>query len=246
MAQLDLWACKGSLPRALLLVAVHSGLMSMLPVLGAIQQGLGFKEGACYGLAIIEPFTVCLDNKARGAEMSSKIAIILYIVSLQIHCRSCIPLVFLYNVYMQNNAEEKEFNKAMCLTCLLDWPMAQCLLCKFHNPEKEVEFDNKTMEMNSVNGWTPTTLQETRISNLFSQIPQEYQSRATRECYGTDDHDFERKLTAYVLAKIWETYESPIAEASRIDAELGQHTIISGGEVLELSSAQTADNDIPF
>lgn len=34
---------------------------------------------------------------------------------------------------------------------------------------------------------------------------------------------------------------------SRIDAELGQHTIISGGEVLELSSAQPADNDnIPF
>ena len=38
--------------------------------IGAIQQGLGFKEGACYGLALIEPFTVCLDNKAGGAEMS--------------------------------------------------------------------------------------------------------------------------------------------------------------------------------
>jgi len=61
----SIFNCKGSLPRALLLVAVHSGLMSMLPVLGAIQQGLGFKEGACYGLA-----TVCLDNKAGGAEMS--------------------------------------------------------------------------------------------------------------------------------------------------------------------------------
>ncbi len=34
---------------------------------------------------------------------------------------------------------------------------------------------------------------------------------------------------------------------SHIDAELGQHTIISGGEVLELSNAQPADNDdIPF
>jgi hypothetical protein len=98
-----------------------------------------------------------------------------------------------------------------------------------------------------MNGWTPTTPQETRISNLFAQIPHEYQSRATRECYGIDDHDFERKLTAYVLHQIWETYESPIAEASRIDAELGQHTIISGGEVLEISNAHPADNDdIPF
>jgi len=42
--------------------------------------------------------------------------------------------------------EEKDFNKAMCTTCLLDWPMAQCLSCKFHIPEKEVE----------MNGWTPT------------------------------------------------------------------------------------------
>ena len=66
----SIFNCKGSLPRALLLVAVHSGPMSMLPVLGAIQQGLGFKEGACYGLALIEPFTVCFDDKAVGAEMS--------------------------------------------------------------------------------------------------------------------------------------------------------------------------------
>ena len=148
---------------------------------------------------------------------------------------------------MENNTEEKEFNKAMCLTCLLDWPMAQCLLCKFHNPEKEVEFDNKTMEMNTMNGWTRTIPQETRISNLILQIPQEYRARACQECRGEDDHDFERKLTAYVLHRIWETYESPIVEASRIDAELGQRTIISGGEVLEISSAQAADNDnIPF
>ena len=42
--------------------------------------------------------------------------------------------------------EEKDFNRAMCTTCLLDWPMAQCLSCKFHIPEKEVE----------MNGWTPT------------------------------------------------------------------------------------------
>ena len=42
--------------------------------------------------------------------------------------------------------EEKDFNRAMCTTCLLEWPMAQCLSCKFHIPEKEVE----------MNGWTPT------------------------------------------------------------------------------------------
>ena len=112
---------------------------------------------------------------------------------------------------MQNNTDEKEFNKAMCLTCLLDCPMAQCLLCKFQNTEKEVEYDNKTMEMYSMNGWTPTTPQETRISNLILQIPQEYRARTCQECRGEDDHDVERKLTAYVLHQIWETYESPIA-----------------------------------
>ncbi len=47
---------------------------------------------------------------------------------------------------MKLTTEEKEFNKAMCTTCLLDWPMAKCLSCKFHIPEKEVD----------MNGWTPT------------------------------------------------------------------------------------------
>ena len=44
--------------------------------------------------------------------------------------------------------EEKDFNKAMCTTCLLDWPMAQCLSCKFYAPCPEVEFDHNRMEMN--------------------------------------------------------------------------------------------------
>lgn len=85
-----------------------------------------------------------------------------------------------------------------------------------------------------MNGWTPTTLQETRISNLFAQIPQEYQARATRECYGEDDHEFERKLTAYVLHRVWETYESLIAEASRIDAELWDFTQAQNMPIIDM------------
>lgn len=64
-----------------------------------------------------------------------------------------------------------------------------------------------------MNGYTASTDLETRIDNLFAQIPQEYQFRAVTECYGEDDHDFERKLTAYVLHRAWETYDHPVNEA---------------------------------
>jgi len=63
------------------------------------------------------------------------------------------------------------------------------------------------------NGWTPTIPQEVRIANLLNQVPQEYRARATRECYGENDHEFERKLTGYVIMRIWETYEHPVNEA---------------------------------
>jgi hypothetical protein len=68
-----------------------------------------------------------------------------------------------------------------------------------------------------MNRWTPTIPQETRVKNLIEQIPQEYRARATRECYGADDHEFERKLTAYVIGKTWETYPSVIDEAEQVD-----------------------------
>ena len=69
-----------------------------------------------------------------------------------------------------------------------------------------------------MNGYTQSTDLETRVNNLFSQIPQEYHLRAVTECYGEDDHDFERKLTAYVLHRVWETYDHPVNEAEFVDA----------------------------
>jgi len=68
------------------------------------------------------------------------------------------------------------------------------------------------------NGWTPTIPQEIRIANLLNQVPQEYRARATRECYGENDNEFERKLTGYVIMRIWETYEHPVNEAEFADA----------------------------
>lgn len=68
-----------------------------------------------------------------------------------------------------------------------------------------------------MNGYTPTIPQEIRISNLLNQVPQEYRARATRECYGENDHEFERMLTGYVIMRVWETYEHPVNEANRID-----------------------------
>lgn len=64
-----------------------------------------------------------------------------------------------------------------------------------------------------MNGYTPTTPQEIRIANLLNQVPQEYRARATRECYGENDHEFERMLTGYVIMRVWETYEHPVNEA---------------------------------
>ena len=69
-----------------------------------------------------------------------------------------------------------------------------------------------------MNGYTASTDLETRVNNLFEQIPQEYHLRAVTECYGEDDHDFERKLTAYVLHRVWETYDHPVNEAEFVDA----------------------------
>ncbi len=68
-----------------------------------------------------------------------------------------------------------------------------------------------------MNGWTPTISQENRVNNLIEQIPQEYRARACRECYGTDDHDFERNLTAYVMWRKWELYDHPVNEAEFVD-----------------------------
>ena len=55
-----------------------------------------------------------------------------------------------------------------------------------------------------MNGWTPSVSLETRVSNLFAQIPKEHHALAAKTCYGTDDYDFERKLTSYVICKGWE------------------------------------------
>ena len=55
-----------------------------------------------------------------------------------------------------------------------------------------------------MNGWTPSVSLETRVSNLFAQIPQEHHALAAKTCYGTDKYDFERKLTSYVICKGWE------------------------------------------
>ncbi len=62
---------------------------------------------------------------------------------------------------MKLTTEEKEFNKAMCTTCLLEWPIAQCLSCKFYAHEKEVEFNPNTMEAVMYNGWTPQLSKKT-------------------------------------------------------------------------------------
>lgn len=89
----------------------------------------------------------------------------------------------------------------------------------------------------NMNGYTASTDLETRVNNLFAQIPQEYHTRAVMECYGEDDHDFERKLTAYVMHRVWETYDHPAVEAwqaermndpfrdERLDPQLNCHNI---------------------
>lgn len=62
--------------------------------------------------------------------------------------------------------------------------------------------------MSIYHGWTPTVPLEIRIENLLEQIPPEHQARACLECYGQDDFEFERNLTAYVLFKKWQLPES--------------------------------------
>ncbi len=69
-----------------------------------------------------------------------------------------------------------------------------------------------------MNGYTPTIPLEVRVANLINQVPQEYRARATRECYGSNDYEFERKLTGYVVMRIWETYDHPANEAEFTDA----------------------------
>ena len=77
-----------------------------------------------------------------------------------------------------------------------------------------------TKKEDEMNGYTPTTPQEIRIANLLNQVPQEYRARATSECYGENDHEFERMLTGYVIMRVWETYEHPVNEADpRTEAE---------------------------
>lgn len=67
-------------------------------------------------------------------------------------------------------AEEKDFNRAMCTTCLLDWPMAQCLSCKFYAVEHEVEFDPNTMEMNMNYRTTTKVLQAVEQATLEQMV----------------------------------------------------------------------------
>ena len=67
-------------------------------------------------------------------------------------------------------AEEKDFNRAMCTTCLLDWPMAQCLSCKFYAAEHEVEFDPNTMEMNMDYRTTTKVLQAVEQATLEQMV----------------------------------------------------------------------------
>lgn len=64
-----------------------------------------------------------------------------------------------------------------------------------------------------MNGYIETIELQTRVNNLIEQIPQEYRARACRECYGTDDFDFERNLTGYVMRREWEFYDHPVNEA---------------------------------
>ena len=67
-------------------------------------------------------------------------------------------------------SEEKDFNRAMCTTCLLDWPMAQCLSCKFYAVEHEVEFDPNTMEMNMDYRTTTKVLQAVEQATLEQMV----------------------------------------------------------------------------
>lgn len=95
-----------------------------------------------------------------------------------------------------------------------------------------------------MNGWTPTIPLKTRLENLTAQVPQEYRNRAVAECTNDNPHDIERALTAYVMARTWETYPVPADEAYQIDGTYPS-PIISGGEVLDLTPVHGGD-EFPF
>ena len=46
-----------------------------------------------------------------------------------------------------------------------------------------------------MNGYIATTPQEIRIAKLLNHVPHEYRARATSECYGSIEHEFERMLS---------------------------------------------------
>lgn len=71
-----------------------------------------------------------------------------------------------------------------------------------------------------MNGWTPAIPVEKRIQNLLEQVPTEYHYRAGIECHARNLYDIERKLTAYVLGRVWETYPHAVDEAQRIEREI--------------------------
>lgn len=80
-----------------------------------------------------------------------------------------------------------------------------------------------------MNGYTPTIELQTRVNNLIAQIPQEYRARACRECYGTDDFDFERNLTGYVMRREWEFYAHPVDEAEFVDGFCFEDELVDTG-----------------
>ena len=132
---------------------------------------------------------------------------------------------------MKPTTEEKDFNRAMCTTCLLDWPMAQCLSCKFHIPEKEVEFDPNTMEMNMDYRTTTKVLQAVEQASLEQMVAE------------NPDNTYWEKRLAEFLANC-----NPADVAQRIEQEIDstEHSpYISGGEILWVTYP-TGNDDIPF
>lgn len=96
------------------------------------------------------------------------------------------------------------------------------------------------------------SLNDIEIDDLKIGLCPVCNKRLTAECGHSTTIESQEWLAAHIVAEqelYNERHPADVAFEieSRIDAELGQHTVISGGEVLELSSAQPADNDnIPF
>ena len=95
-----------------------------------------------------------------------------------------------------------------------------------------------------MNGWTPETTQVTRIENLFAQIPQEYQAIASRKCYGSDDHEFERKLTGYVLRREWEQHPADVA--SDLEAQYEKPQADEADWFTKTASVRNDEYNIPL